>query len=99
MRAGHGEDVRRAIDKGGGKWLAADIADIDAFLFADVNGVKARRLSAHGVHTGRCDFDVLAIAEKTPEQPFGHRAAANISRADEEDAFHDFEPARAGIAR
>jgi hypothetical protein len=50
------------------------------------------------VDPGGSDLDVLAIAKKTAEQAFRHRASANISRANEEDAFHDFPPARAGRA-
>jgi hypothetical protein len=47
------------------------------------------------VDPGGSDLDVLTIAEKTAEQAFRHGAPANISRANEEDAFHDFTPARA----
>jgi len=96
VRAGHGENVGGAVDQRGGERLAADAADVHAFLFADVDCVQARRLPADCVDPGRSDFDLLAIAEETPEQAFRHRAPANISRANEEDAFHDFTPARAG---
>jgi hypothetical protein len=50
-------------------------------------------LSPNGMHPGGSDLDVFAIAEQTAEQTLCHRAAADISCADEEDAFHDFEPA------
>jgi hypothetical protein len=93
MRAGHSENVGRTIDQGGGERLAAEPANVDAFLFANVDGVQARWLSANGMNPGGCDFDVFAIAEQTAEEALCHRAAADISRADEEDAFHDFEPA------
>jgi hypothetical protein len=56
------------------------------------------RLPANRVHAGGSDLNLLAIAEKTPEQAFRHWAPANISRANEEDAFHAFTPARAGRA-
>jgi hypothetical protein len=92
MRAGHGEDVGGAIDERGGERLAAEAANVDAFLFANMDGMQARRLAAHSVDPGGRDLDVFAIAEQTPEEAFGHRAAADISCADEEDAFHDFEP-------
>jgi hypothetical protein len=90
MRAGHSENVGGAIDQGGGERLAAEAANVDAFLFANVNGVQARRLSANGMNPGGYDFDVFAIAEQTAEEALCHRAAADISRADEEDTFHDF---------
>ena len=82
------------------QWGAPDpvAADIDAFLFADVDRVQTGRLSAHSMHTGGSDLDLLAVAKKTTEEAFRHRAPANISRANEEDAFHDFRPARAGRA-
>ena len=69
-------------------WLRRS-ADVDAFLLADLDGVQARRLSADRVHAGGSDLDVLAIAEQPAEKPFRHRAAADISGANEEDAFHD----------
>ena len=48
--AGHGEDVRGAIDQGACKRLAAETADVHAFLFANLHRVKARGLSAYRVH-------------------------------------------------
>ena len=99
MRAGHGENMRRAIDQRRGERLAPQIADIDAFSFQRGNGVKARRLSANGMDSGGCDFDVLAIAEQSPEKAFGHRAAANVPGTDEEDVFHNGERAAPGSRR
>jgi hypothetical protein len=89
MRAGHRENVRCAIDKRSGERLAAETANIDAFLFTDVDRVQARRLSANGVDTGGRNLDVFAIAEQAPEQAFSHGAAADIAGADKENAFHD----------
>jgi hypothetical protein len=37
-----------------------------------------------------CYLDVLPIAEQPAEKAFRHWAPANISRTNEEDAFHDF---------
>jgi hypothetical protein len=93
MRAGHSENVCRAIDEGGGERLAAEAANVDAFLFAHVDCVEAWRLPTNGMDPGGRDFDVFAVAEQTTKKAFCHRAAADISCADEEDAFHDFEPA------
>ena len=50
MGAGHGEDVRRTIDEVGGERLAAQIADGYAFDFANLHGIKTRRLSTDRVH-------------------------------------------------
>jgi len=55
----------------------------------DFNGVKARRLSAHRVHAGGFDCDVLPVPEKPPEKSFGHGASTDVARADKEDVFHD----------
>ena len=82
-----------AIDKSGGERLAAETANVDAFLFANVNGMQARGLPANGMNPGGSDLDVLTIAEQTAEEALSHRAAANIARADKKDAFHDEKPA------
>ncbi len=52
MRAGHGENVRCAVDQIGRERLAAQIADIDPVRFANLHRVKTRRLSADRVHSG-----------------------------------------------
>jgi hypothetical protein len=83
-----------AIDQRCRERLAAQSADIDAFLIADVNRVQARRLAAHRVHPGGGDLNVFAIAEQTAEKAFRHWASADVSGTNEEDAFHDFGPAR-----
>jgi pimeloyl-ACP methyl ester carboxylesterase len=62
MRAGHSENVRRAIDQGGGERLAAETANVDAFLFADVDGVEAWGLSPNGMNAGRSDLDADRVA-------------------------------------
>jgi len=46
------------------------------------------------MHSGGSDFDVLSIAEQTAEKPFCHRAAADISGTNKENAFHESKPAR-----
>jgi hypothetical protein len=88
MRAGHRENMRRAINQIGGERLTALLANIHAFRFANLNGVKARRLSAHRVNTRGSNFNVLAIADQTAKQTFRDGTAANIASANEEDAFH-----------
>jgi hypothetical protein len=54
-----------------------------------MHGVHAWRLPAHRVNSSGRDLDVLPIAEQPAEKPFRHRAPANISCTNEEDAFHD----------
>ena len=88
VRAGHRENVRRAIDQGRREWLAALAADIRAFLFADLHRVKTWRLSAHGMHASRKNFDVATVTKQTTKKPFRDGTATNIASADKEYAFH-----------
>ena len=94
MRAGHGKNVRRAIDQRGSKGLAAETADIHAFLFADLHCIKTWRLAAHRVHTSRGDFDVSPISQQPAKKPFRDGTAANVTCAHKEDVFHDSGGAR-----
>jgi hypothetical protein len=41
-----------ALDQIGGERLAALVTDIHAVGFANLHGIEARRLAAHGVNTG-----------------------------------------------
>ena len=93
MRTGHGENVRGLINQRSGQGLAAQIADICAFLCADFYGVQAWRLTANGVHAGRCDFDILPVTSQSAKKPFRDRASTNVACADEEDVFHGSERA------
>jgi hypothetical protein len=45
------------------------------------------------VYTGRNNFDVLSVPKQTAKKPFRNRAAADITCADKEDAFHNSESA------
>ena len=93
MRTGHGENVRGLINQRSGQRLAAQTADICAFLCADFYGVQAWRLAANRVHAGGCDFDVLPVASHAAKKPFRDRAPTNVACADEEDVFHGSERA------
>jgi hypothetical protein len=53
-----------------------------------MDGVHARRLAADGVHSGGSDLNIFPIAQHPAEKAFRHRAPANISCANKEDAFH-----------
>jgi hypothetical protein len=41
------------------------------------------------VDTGRCNLDVLAVADQPAKQSFRDRTTADIARANKKDAFHD----------
>ena len=90
MRAGHCENVRRAIDQIGSERLAAQIADVHAIALANLHRVKTGRLSADRVHAGRSDFNVFAIPDQPKKQSFGNGTAADIAGANKKDAFHDY---------
>ena len=93
VSAGHGKDVRCPIDQRWTNWLAAHIANVRPFFGAYFNRIEARRLAAHSMHTGRNNFDVLSVSQQTAKKPFRNRTAADITRADKEDAFHNSESA------
>src|SRR5438067_13220065 len=89
MRACHGKDVCRTIDKRGSERLAAKTADVHAFLFADLHGVETGRLAAHRVYTSRGNFDIFSVPKHLAKNPFRDGTAANVTCADKKDAFHD----------
>ena len=93
MGPGHGENVRSLINQRSSQRLAAQIAYVCAFLCADFHGVQAWRLAPNRVHAGRCDFDVLPVANQATKKAFRDRAPTNVACADEEDVFHGSESA------
>jgi hypothetical protein len=70
------------------------MADVHAFGFANLDSVKAWRLSAHRVHTRRRDLNVFAIADQPAKKSFRDGTATNIASANKEDAFHGWRRAR-----
>ena len=52
VRSSHRENMRRAFDECAGERLAPQIANFGPFLHANVNRMRAGRLSSHGVHSG-----------------------------------------------
>jgi hypothetical protein len=93
VRASHRKNVCRPIDQHGSKRLTAQIANVHACFRADFDRIKTWRLAAHCVHTSRNNFDVLSVPKQTAKKPFRNRAAADITCADKEDAFHNSESA------
>jgi hypothetical protein len=85
--------VGGALNHIGGERFAAKVPDIDSFLFANFDRVQARRLSSHGMYAGRGHFDLLTVAEQTPEKPLCDGAATDVSGTNKEDAFHDLRAA------
>ncbi len=73
--------------------MTAQIADVRACFRANFYRINTWRLAVHRVHTGRNNFDVLSVPKHAAEKPFRNRAAADITCADKEDAFHNSESA------
>src|SRR6478672_10505043 len=88
----HGEDMCRAFDERAGQWLAPEVANFGPFLHANLNRMRAGRLSSHGVHSGGSHFNVLAISQETAKKTFRNGTATNITGTNEEDAFHKMRP-------
>jgi len=88
----HGEDMCRAFDERAGQWLAPEVANFGPFLHANLNRMRAGRLSSHGVHSGGSHFYVLAISQETAKKTFRNGTATNITGTNEEDAFHKMPP-------
>lgn len=65
------------------------MTDVHAFIGADLDRVKAGRLSANCVHPGGRYFNVVAMSDQSLKKAFRNWAAANITGADEENTFHD----------
>ena len=95
MRAGHGKNVGRAIDQLRSQRLAAQAANVHTFSQKGGDRMQTGRLTADCIDPGGSDFNVLAIAEKAAKKPFRHRASADVSGTNEEDAFHILGRARA----
>ena len=93
MRTGHGENVRSLINQHSGQRLAAQIADICAFLCADFHSVEAWRLAPNCVHAGGCHSDVPPVASQAAKKAFRDWTPTNVACADEEDVFHGSERA------
>ena len=89
MRSGHGEDVSGSIDQRSRQRLTTKVTDVDTFVGADLDCIKAGRLSANRVDTGGSDFNVVAMSDQPLEKTFRNWASADIAGADEENTFHD----------
>src|SRR5262249_18801514 len=81
------------IDQCGSKRLTAQTANVRSGLCADLDRIKTRWLTAHCMHTGRNHFNVFSVPKQTAKKSFRNRAAADITCADKEDAFHNLESA------
>src|SRR5205823_4028200 len=70
MRAGHRENMGRALDQIGGERLASQITDVYAVSLANLDCVKTRRLTPNRVHAGRSDLDIFTVADQAAKQSF-----------------------------
>ena len=88
VRAGHGENVRGAIDQVRRERLAAKVADVYALFRTHLHSIETRWLPPDGMHTGRNNFNVFTVPDQRAKQTFCDRAAADVTGADKEDGFH-----------
>ena len=100
MRAGHRENVRRAIDQCRGQRLAPQTHGMSTPSSRSTSTAKRLGgLPANRMHAGGSDRDILAIAEQMAEKTLCHWAPADVSGTDKKNVFHGVERAnRAGLA-
>jgi hypothetical protein len=99
MRIGHGKNMGGSINQTLCQWLATQTGDIRSLLRAHLNRVEAWGLATHSVHASGSNFDVFPVPDQSAKQPFCDRAAANVSCADEEDAFHGSQHAASAFSK
>ena len=83
----HGKNVIGLLQQVGADRLAADVRDIDTLFSQHLDSVGAGRLAMARTEAGRGNFD--PVAGHVTQKALGHRAAADISRADEKDVLHE----------
>ena len=87
--AGHGKNVRGAIDQGRGQRLAAHPANVHALLLADLHRVRLGGWPRTACTPADATSMSFRLPSKRRKRPFRHRASADISCTNEEDVFHD----------
>lgn len=90
----HGQNQIHFTDHPARQLLGAMPADIYAVLAHQPNGGRIGRRTGHGMNAGRTDFP---SRQRLPKQTFGHRAAADIAYADEQDVADHVMPLQAFI--
>jgi hypothetical protein len=88
MTVGHAEDEIGLLHEGRGEHAAALMGDIDAEFTHGLHGVMAGRLAIDRPQTGRKDAVVATRADRMAKDALRHGAAANVTRANEQDCFH-----------
>ena len=94
MRARHREDQIGVLDELIGQGLAAEAGEVDPVLGQRFDGMGARRLAGRGMDPRGGHPHVPAFLDQMAKETLGHRAAADVARADEEDVFHDAQGGR-----
>ena len=68
VSAGHGKDVRGAIDQLRRKRLASKIPNVHILSLANFCSIETWRLSPNSVDAGGSNFDIFAVAKETAEK-------------------------------
>ena len=86
----HHEDMRGFSDELFREGLAAKVGQINAVHREGLNRMAAGGHAAAGAYTRRLDADVIASGQEPPKEPLGHRATADVARANEKNILHAF---------
>ena len=81
VAVGHAEDIIGPIHQFGGEHAAAQRGDIHAQFLEGAHGVGTGRLALQGADPGGEHAAIRPPTRGVAEQPFGHRAAANVPGA------------------
>ena len=84
---GHADDHVGLGGEFGGQHQAPLGGDVDIEILHGADRIPAWRLAVLGAHPGRFHDEVsFVLLDETPEQALGHRAAADVTGADEQDS-------------
>jgi hypothetical protein len=81
-----------AIDERRRQRLAPQLSNINTLLRANFDGVSTGRLTTNSVNARGSNLNIFAIPKKTAKKAFRNGTATNVSRTNEEDAFHNLRP-------
>ena len=101
VAVGHAEDIVSLVDEIGGEHPAALFGDVDAKFLEGADREFAGREAIDSADAGGEDAELGVPFRCMPEEALRHGAAANISRANEQDGLHflkNFEHGRVSVA-
>ena len=88
MVMGHANDIIGLAHQLGSDRPAAQVGNVDAQFSDRLHGVRAGRLAFHSPKPSRKHPVIAASLRGQAKNALGHRAAADVSRADKKDVLH-----------